>query len=84
MSSELVFHPHQPINHGLKEDVQNLIAQTLELFDEHEELRITHFQTVWKNTKFGLVSLIINMIFIHKYSDATNTFIHPRSYTSGR
>ena len=55
--ASLTYHPHQPLTHGVEEDVKKLVSETVELFDENEELRISHFQVVWKRMKFGLVSV---------------------------
>ena len=51
----LEFHPNQPTMHGVREDVENFIEKTVELFDESATLRISHFTKVWQSTKFGLV-----------------------------
>jgi len=40
---------------GVAEDVNNLVTQTLELFDDTQTLRISHFHSVWKSMTFGLI-----------------------------
>lgn len=51
----LKFSNNQPYTHGVKEDINELLRQTVELFDENETLRISYFQKVWHDMKFGLI-----------------------------
>ena len=48
---------------GVIEDVNNIVTQTLELFDDTQTLRIKHFHNVWKSMTFGLVSTVIFCFF---------------------
>lgn len=54
-SEATVYSPNQSISHGASDDINRLINQTVELFDETCTLRIRHFQTIWKQMKFGLI-----------------------------
>ena len=48
---------------GVVEDVNNIVTQTLELFDDTQTLRIKHFHNVWKSMTFGLVSTVLCCFF---------------------
>ena len=57
-NQEIQYFPNQPFTHGVKEDVSEILRQTVELFNAHKSLRITHFQEVWEHLNFGLVFII--------------------------
>lgn len=54
---EVVYHPFQPLIHGVNYDVNSLLSQTVALFDESGTLRISHFTKIWRKMNFGLVRL---------------------------
>jgi len=55
VASEPVSFINWSTNRGVAEDVNNIITQTLDIFDDNCELRIKHFHTVWKSMSFGLI-----------------------------
>lgn len=52
---EVVYHPYQPLIHGVNYDVTSLLSQTVALFDETGTLRISHFTKIWRKMNFGLI-----------------------------
>ena len=52
---EVIYHPFQPLIHGVNYDVTSLLNQTVALFDATGTLRISHFTKIWRKMNFGLI-----------------------------
>ena len=76
----LKFSNNQPYTHGVKEDINELLRQTVELFDENETLRISYFQKVWHDMKFGLIFVIVLFfVYIHFCYQTIQCFLNSQA-----